>query len=72
MLVLRDSTERPEGIDSGTLKLVGTDEENIYESTKKLLTNKDQYDKMSKASNPYGDGKASIRITDAIIEKYSK
>ena len=72
VLVLRDTTERPEGIDAGTLKLVGTDEEKIYETTKNLLTNQNQYDKMSKASNPYGDGKASIRITDAIIQKYSK
>ncbi len=72
VLVLRDTTERPEGLDAGTLKLVGTDEEKIYESAKTLLTNQEQYDKMSKASNPYGDGKASVRITDAIIEKYSK
>ena len=72
VLVLRDTTERPEGIEAGTLKLVGTNEEKIYETTKNLLTNQNQYDKMSKASNPYGDGKASIRITDAIIQKYSK
>lgn len=72
VLVLRDTTERPEGIEAGTLKLVGTDEKTIYELTKKLLTNKNQYDKMSTASNPYGDGKASIRIADAIIEKYTK
>ena len=67
VLVLRDTTERPEGIAAGTLKLVGTDEEVIYEETKELLTNKKLYDKMSKASNPYGDGKASERIVDAII-----
>ena len=72
VLVLRDTTERPEGIEAGTLKLAGTDEETIYKLTKELLTNKDTYNKMSKASNPYGDGKASIRITDAIIKKYSK
>jgi len=72
VLVLRDTTERPEGIDAGTLKLAGTDEETIYKLTKELLTNQEEYDKMSKASNPYGDGKASIRIADAIIEKYSK
>lgn len=72
VLVLRDVTERPEGIAAGTLKLVGTNEEKIYEETKKLLTDKNEYEKMSKASNPYGDGKASIRIVDAIIEKYSK
>ena len=72
VLVLRDTTERPEGIDAGTLKLAGTDEETIYKLTKELLTNQDEYDKMSKASNPYGDGKASIRIADAIITKYNK
>ena len=70
VLVLRDTTERPEGIDAGTLKLAGTDEETIYKLTKELLENKEEYDKMSKASNPYGDGKASKRIADAIIEKY--
>ena len=72
VLVLRDTTERPEGIEAGTLKLAGTDEENIYQLTKELLTNNDEYNKMSKASNPYGDGKASKRIADAIIAKYSK
>ena len=70
VLVLRDTTERPEGIDAGTLKLVGTDEENIYKEAKILLTDKEAYDSMSKASNPYGDGHASERIVDAIIEKY--
>ena len=70
VLVLRDTTERPEGIDAGTLKLVGTDEDVIYEETKRLLTDKKEYEKMSKASNPYGDGHASKRIVDAIIEKY--
>ena len=71
VLVLRDTTERPEGIDAGTLKLVGTDEEVIYEETRKLLTDREVYDAMSKASNPYGDGHASERIVDAIIEKFS-
>ena len=70
VLVLRDTTERPEGIKAGTLKLVGTDEETIYNETKLLLTDKEAYDKMSKASNPYGDGHASERIVDTIIEKY--
>jgi len=70
VLVLRDTTERPEGIEAGTLKLVGTNSITIYEETKKLLTNKEEYDKMSKSSNPYGDGFASKRIVDAIIEKY--
>lgn len=72
VLVLRDTTERPEGIAAGTLKLVGTDEDVIYEETKKLLTDKCEYDKMSKASNPYGDGHASERIVDAIIERFKK
>lgn len=70
VLVLRDTTERPEGIKAGTLKLVGTDEETIYNETKKLLTNKKEYEKMSKASNPYGDGHSSEKIVDAIIEKF--
>lgn len=70
VLVLRDTTERPEGISAGTLKLVGTDEETIYNETKKLLTDNKEYTKMSKASNPYGDGHASERIVDAIIERY--
>ena len=70
VLVLRDTTERPEGIDAGTLKLVGTDEEIIYQETKKLLTNINEYEKMSKASNPYGDGHASERIVEAIIKKF--
>lgn len=68
VLVMRDTTERPEGIDAGTLKLVGTNEETIYETCILLLENQDEYDKMSKASNPYGDGFASKRIAD-IIEK---
>lgn len=70
VLVLRDTTERPEGIDAGTLKLVGTDEETIYKEAKKLLTNKEEYNKMSHASNPYGDGTASKKIVDAIILKF--
>ena len=70
VLVLRDTTERPEGIEAGTLRLVGTNEEKIYEETKKLLSDKSEYDKMSKASNPYGDGHASERIADAIIDKF--
>ena len=72
VLVLRNTTERPEGISAGTLKLVGTDEDTIYNETKKLLDNKFEYEKMSKASNPYGDGRASVRIVDAIIDKYGK
>ena len=68
VLVMRDTTERPEGIAAGTLKLVGTDEETIYNSFKLLLENKEEYDQMSKASNPYGDGFASQRIAD-ILER---
>jgi len=70
VLVLRDTTERPEGIKAGTLKLAGTKEENIYNHIKALLTNESDYEKMSKASNPYGDGNASKKIVDAIIKKY--
>ena len=66
VLVMRDTTERPEGIKAGTLKLVGTDEETIYENFKLLLENSEEYDKMSKASNPYGDGFASRRIADVL------
>ena len=70
VLVLRNTTERPEGIDAGTLKLVGTDSDTIYKETLRLLTDKEEYDRMSKASNPYGDGHASERIVNAIIEKF--
>ncbi|WP_416147621.1 non-hydrolyzing UDP-N-acetylglucosamine 2-epimerase [Salipaludibacillus sp. HK11] len=66
VLVMRDTTERPEGIAAGTLKLVGTDEENIYKSFKILLEDKEEYEKMSQASNPYGDGLASKRISDIL------
>ena len=68
VLVMRDTTERPEGIKAGTLKLVGTDEEVIYENFKLLLESQEAYDAMSKASNPYGDGFACKRIAD-ILEK---
>ena len=70
VLVLRDTTERPEGIEAGTLKLVGTDEEIIYNETKKLLTDEIEYEKMSHASNPYGNGTASKQIVDHIIKKF--
>lgn len=69
VLVMRDTTERPEGIAAGTLKLVGTDEENIYKNFKLLLEDKEEYEKMSKASNPYGDGLASKRIADVLEGK---
>lgn len=68
VLVMRDTTERPEGIKAGTLKLVGTDENTIYNEFSKLLKDKDEYEKMSKSSNPYGDGHACERIAD-ILEK---
>ena len=68
VLVMRDTTERPEGIEAGTLKLVGTQEETIYSEFKKLLSDKNEYEKMSHASNPYGDGFACKRIAD-ILEK---
>ncbi len=66
VLVMRDTTERPEGIEAGTLKLVGTDEENIYQNFKELLENKDTYNKMAHAVNPYGDGFACKRIADIL------
>lgn len=66
VLVMRDTTERPEGIKAGTLKLVGTDTDTIYKEMKKLLDNSIEYDRMSKAQNPYGDGLASKRIADIL------
>ncbi len=71
VLVMRDTTERPEGVKAGTLKLVGTDEEVIYKNFKQLLEDPDAYESMSKASNPYGDGHASKYIAD-ILEKSFK
>ena len=67
VLVMRDTTERPEGVKAGTLKLVGTDEEVIYENFKTLLEDKEAYDKMSHAANPYGDGTACRRIADILL-----
>ncbi|MFY0761519.1 MULTISPECIES: non-hydrolyzing UDP-N-acetylglucosamine 2-epimerase [Metabacillus] len=72
VLVLRDTTERPEGIEAGTLKLAGTDEETIYKLAYELLNNKERYEEMSKASNPYGDGEASRRIVEAILHYFKK
>lgn len=68
VLVMRDTTERPEGIVAGTLKLVGTEEEVIYKNFKELLENEDAYNAMSKANNPYGDGHACERIADILSE----
>lgn len=70
VLVMRDTTERPEGIAAGTLKLVGTQEKTIYHNFKLLLENKEEYEKMSKASNPYGDGFACKRIADILEKNY--
>lgn len=67
VLVLRETTERPEGIEAGTLKLAGTDEDTIFNLANELLSNKEEYDIMAKAHNPYGDGEASRRIADGII-----
>lgn len=71
VLVLRDVTERPEAVEYGTVKLVGTDIEKIVYEANTLINNKDDYEKMSKAINPYGDGKASERICDAIMKYLS-
>ena len=72
VLVLRNETERPEAIDAGTVKIAGVDKENIFSMTEKLLNDKDAYDKMAKAVNPYGDGHASERIVKAIIDKFEE
>ena len=69
VLVLRDVTERPEGVEAGTLRIVGTDEEKVYLACKSLLCNDAEYAEMSSAENPYGDGKASRRIADALLSE---
>lgn len=71
VVVLRDTTERPEGVQAGTLRLAGTEEETIYRIIDELLCDKAQYDAMCKAENPYGDGQASVRIADAILHRYN-
>ncbi|WP_364151837.1 non-hydrolyzing UDP-N-acetylglucosamine 2-epimerase [Paenibacillus sp. LPE1-1-1.1] len=71
-LVLRDTTERPEGIEAGTLELVGTDEEQVYSRAHALLTDSQLYARMSQAANPYGDGRASERIVDAILHHFGR
>jgi UDP-N-acetylglucosamine 2-epimerase (non-hydrolysing) len=65
---MRNTTERPEGIQTGTLKLAGVEEKSIYSSFKTLLENKEEYSKMANAVNPYGDGHASERIADILEE----
>src|SRR5690625_4788659 len=72
VLVLRDTTERPEGIEAGTLKLVGTDEDVIFSEAHELLSRPESYEKMAKASNPYGDGKASARMAEIIMHFFEK
>jgi len=66
VLVLREVTERPEGVEAGTVKIVGLSKERIFKETCKLLDNKKMYDRMATSVNPYGDGKSSQRIVDAI------
>ena len=70
VLVLRDVTERPEAVEAGTVKLVGTDSDIIVNEASKILNDENEYAKMSKAINPYGDGKASERIVNAILKYY--
>ena len=70
VLVLRDTTERPEAVEAGTVKLIGTDKDVVYKEAKELLINQQEYSRMSEACNPYGDGKASQRIIQAILYHY--
>lgn len=72
VIVLRDTTERPEGIEAGTLKLAGTDEQTIYDMIEELLTDEAEYHRMSHAANPYGDGLASQHIVDAILDYFQQ
>ncbi|CAM3699175.1 UDP-N-acetylglucosamine 2-epimerase (non-hydrolyzing) [Cohnella lubricantis] len=72
VLVLRETTERPEGIEAGTLELVGTEEQAVYERTRALLTDTALYERMSHAANPYGDGQASRRIAEAILHHFGR
>jgi len=72
VLVLRDTTERPEAVEAGTIKLVGTQKERIYNEVKFLLDDKQEYNRMAGTSNPYGDGKAAQRIVQAILKFYNK
>ncbi|AOH55837.1 UDP-N-acetylglucosamine 2-epimerase [Peribacillus muralis] len=72
VLVLRDTTERPEGVEAGTLKLVGTDEDIIFQTAHELLNNEGKYNEMAKSANPYGDGQASYRIVQDILYRFGK
>ena len=69
VLVLRNNTERPEGIEAGTLKLVGTEEDGVYNGARELLVDDEAYKKMSEAKNPYGDGNAAKRIVETLLRK---
>lgn len=71
VLVLRNTTERPEAVEAGTVRLIGTDKDVVYAETKRLLTDQAAYDAMSNAVNPYGDGKASQRIVQAILHVFA-
>lgn len=71
VLVLRETTERPEGIKAGTLKLIGTNEEEVYQETKQLLTDSIEYQKMAQAKNPYGNGEASQKIIEGILDFFT-
>jgi UDP-N-acetylglucosamine 2-epimerase (non-hydrolysing) len=71
VLVMRDTTERPEAVEAGTVKLVGTNYEAIVNETIKLLDNKDEYEAMSSRYNPYGDGKSAQRIADTIVKMFA-
>ena len=70
VIIMRNTTERPEAVNAGTVKLVGTNFENVFANTKLLLTDADEYKKMSDACNPYGDGIAAQRIVQAILWHY--
>ena len=72
VLVLRDTTERPEAVEAGTVKLIGTDCQRVYEEAKLLLTDQQEYDRMASACNPYGDGEAARRIVEAILYHYGQ
>ena len=72
VLVLRNETERPEAVEAGTVKIAGVNEEVIYEMAKKILTDKNEYDSMAHAVNPYGDGEASRRTVEAILYHFGK
>ena len=72
VLVLRDTTERPEAVTAGTVKLIGTDRQRVYDEARKLLTDKEEYSRMAGSCNPYGDGQASQRIIQAILYHYGR